>query len=415
MKIPTARFLALSLVLISAVAGASAQDPRVSAAAGNDFVISATAGGVSAAEGTVRVARSGGAVERLTGRDSLAVGDRLTTGADGRAEVMLNPGSFARIGADASFEFVTTDLDNLVLKLGSGSLILEVYAGEDFSVEVRTPGAILPITRSGVFRIDVLDGGASRVSVWKGRLVVGKEKVALKGGRAMIARGTKGGIVKFDRDEKDALDLWSETRGKEAARANAKIQRKSLAGSLVSSYRSGAWDMYRSFGVWVFDPMLSRWLFLPFGSGWRSPYGHGYGYDIWSFRLPYYVYFPNPSAGGSGTGTSGGGSGGQGETPVPPGPGGWRTGTKDGGIGRDQLPAFRQFESTQRTYGGSPVVTYNDGGFRGGSTGIWGGGGQGGSGGGASDSRPSGGGQMQSASPVPSAPLPSRIGSKDDN
>lgn len=418
--------LAMSTVAVALFAvSAFSQDARVAAAAG-DFVISASAGGISAYEGAVSVARKDGSSGSPSKSDSLKVGDVASTGADGKLELMLNPGSFVRLGPDSRFSFVTTDLDDLIVNLESGSAVFEVYAGDDFTVKVKTPGAVIPINRSGVFRVDVLADGSSRVSVWKGRLVVGKQKVTLKSGRAMVAKGSTGGILKFDTDDKDALDLWSQMRGREAARANAKLQRKALTGALVSSYQTGAWDMYRSFGVWVYDRTTMRWFFLPFGSGWRSPYGHDFGNDIWRFRLPYWVYYPNVTVtngnpgGGSGTGSTSGGSGsGTGTVAtVPPGRGGWRTENKDGGgATREQLPVFRQFENTQRTYGGSPVVGFPDNGFRGGSSSVWSGGGSsGGMGGGAIDSRPSSGGSMQTSSPVVAAPPgQSRIGSKDDN
>ena len=50
--------------------------------------------------------------------------------------------------------------------------------------------------------------------------------------------------------------------------------------------------MYNSFGLWVYDPQFGRHCFLPFGYGWSSPYGYGFGTDIWWYRLPQAVYYP---------------------------------------------------------------------------------------------------------------------------
>lgn len=427
-----AKVLVLGMMLVGAVL---AQDPRAITAAGNEFVISANAGGVSFVEGDVTVSRVNGKTGRLLRTDTLEVGDRVTTGETGKAEIMLNPGSFARIGGNTDFQFGNTSLDNLLLKLTSGSMILEVYAGDDFKIFVRTPNALMDITRSGVFRVDALADGGAKLSVWKGSTVFGVSRVNVKTGYAVSVFGAKGAMTKFDRDSKDDLDEWSKLRGKEAAKANAKLQRRTLNNSLLSAFNRGMWNMYSSFGVWVFDPIRSSWFFLPFGSGWRSPYGHWYNYDIWAFQFPYYVYTnPNVTTGG-GSGGSGGAGGGTGggtgvgsTTPPPPG-GGRRTETKGdpmergGGDWSAETPIYRRFENTQRTYGDGPVNTgYNNGGRFGGGgyrdNGTWSpsSGGSGGFGGGGADSK----GGFSSPAPVsqPSMPAPppiSRIGSKDDN
>lgn len=418
--------LALSLV------SARAQDPRAVSASANQFVISAKAGGVNLVTGEVTVARSGGASGRLLTSDILEVGDKVTTGMDGKAEIMLNPGSFARIGGNASFHFANTNLDNLLLNLESGSMILEVYAGDDFKVFVRTPNALLDITRSGVFRIDALADGGGKLSVVKGSTVFGLSRVNVKTGYAVTVLGTKGTMAKFDRNAADDLDNWSKLRGKEAAKANAKLQRKALNGSLLSAFNQGSWNMYGSLGLWVFNPGRSSWFFLPFGSGWRSPYGHWLDYDIWAFSLPYYVYLPAGSGlrggGGNGGGNGGGAGTGSGNESQPPAGGGRRTETKgdpedrDPGGWRNETPVFRRFETTQRTYGEGPANTGGrfGGGFRdngGGSpeSGPGNSGGFGGFGGGRDAKGGFGNPGPASPSAPAAAPPSSRILAKDDN
>jgi hypothetical protein len=57
-------------------------------------------------------------------------------GPDGKAEVLMNPGSYIRLGANSSFEFESTDLDDVRIKMHSGSSMLEVFGVEDFDVSV---------------------------------------------------------------------------------------------------------------------------------------------------------------------------------------------------------------------------------------------------------------------------------------
>ena len=167
----------------------SAQERGASPSVADRFVISAKAGGVSHVEGSVSVLRRSGAETSLSPRSALEAGELIETGEDGFAEVMLNPGSFVRVGPSSKFSFLSTDLDLLIVELRSGSAIFEVYADDSFSVVVKTPWSEFPINRPGVFRVDVLADSTSRISVWKGNLVVGSQKVVLKGGRAMVAKG----------------------------------------------------------------------------------------------------------------------------------------------------------------------------------------------------------------------------------
>lgn len=269
-----------------------AQDDKVVSAAGETYVISAKAGGVNYTEGKVSIIRKDGKSGLLLKSDKIEIGDKVSTGADGKTEILLNPGSFVRLGGNAEFEFQTTDLDNLKLKLSSGSAIFEVYADSEFKVTLDLPNADIELTKSGVYRVDVLADGSGKISVWKGKVLVGDEKAEVKAGKSAIVSGKTAAIAKFDRDNKDELDIWSQLRAKEAAKINARLQRDALRNSLLGAYNRGGWNMFGTFGLWVFDSFTGRWCFLPFGSGWSSPYGYGYGFNIYHCQLPPIIYTP---------------------------------------------------------------------------------------------------------------------------
>ena len=76
-------------VLVSA--GISAQERSMTPAADDRFVISAKAGGVNFVEGAVGVVRKIGTSGHLIKGETLEIGDRVSTGADGKAEILLNP------------------------------------------------------------------------------------------------------------------------------------------------------------------------------------------------------------------------------------------------------------------------------------------------------------------------------------
>jgi hypothetical protein len=320
---------------------AFAQDPRIVAAAGDKYVISAKAGGVNYVAGKAAIKRQDGTGGYLLTNDELQPGERVTTTGDAMAEILLNPGSYLRVGGETSFEFATTSLDDLKINLFSGSAVLEVIAADDFRVSVQTPRSEIELTRSGVYRIDVLADGSSRLSVYKGKAYLGpKAGTEVKAGNvAVLAKGSVS-VSKFDRDDVDALDQWSKSRAKELTKANARLKRNDLRNILVNAYGGRGWNMYSSFGLWVFDPVRRMWCFLPFGYGWGSPYGWGYDFDIWQCRLPRWIYYDwHPTGGGP---TGGGG-----------------TPTVNPNVDRRaqlRLPPFQRVERSERREGGSSIL-----------------------------------------------------------
>jgi hypothetical protein len=299
MRNSATQYIFIFLTFIAVQASVSAQDRTISAAAGDRYVISAKAGGVNFVEGEVTIARKGAKNVQLMKGDSIEIGDRVSTGADGKAEILLNPGSFLRLGGNSAFEFVTTSLDDLQLKLASGTAILEVFAAEDFKVEVSTPRTDYLLVSTGVYRIDV---DTDRVKVWKGTARV-ENAGDVRSGRTATSGANGVLVTKFDRDERDAFDLWSRDRSKQLARISAQLKRDHVRPELMRSFLGRRWNMYGSFGLWVFSPFFGGYCFLPFGYGWNSPYGYGFGHSIWWYDLPPVVYSP-PSSGPTNPGGS---------------------------------------------------------------------------------------------------------------
>lgn len=306
MKFKLWRFVAMCLCFGVFCVTMTAQNQTLAAAAGGKYVISAKAGGVNFVQGSVSIGRSDGTSGVLVKGDELEIGDVVSTGPDGKAEILLNPGSFVRLGGNSTFRFKTTSLEDLRLELDSGSAILEVFATKEFQVRVATPKAKYVLIETGVYRFDVSSDRNASLKVWKGRARLETSDDAIKSGRAVTSGSLA--IAKFDRDEKDSLDEWSKMRGKDLAKMSSTFQRASLRTSLMSSFIGRRWNMYNSFGLWVFDPIYGGSCFLPFGYGWNSPYGFGYGSYIGWYNLPSVIYYPPPptsTGGGSGTPTRG--------------------------------------------------------------------------------------------------------------
>jgi hypothetical protein len=266
--------VALSIFTAFAVSAARAQNRE-------EHFISARAGGVNFVSGDVKARRADEADwRRLTTKEDLQTGDAVSTGADGRVEVLLNPGSYFRAGEASEFEMVDASLDNLRLRLARGSAVVEAmgYDRLGLDIAVATPQAHVHIIRSGVYRFSVLPSGVTEVAVQKGRALIGEGDLAqvVKGGR--VARVGAGGVevAKLDKKERDSLDQWSRDRGKELAKLNEKLASRQMNSLLARSGFRGFFPRGSSFGVWAFNPGLSCYTFLPFYYGWSSPYGYDY-------------------------------------------------------------------------------------------------------------------------------------------
>jgi hypothetical protein len=338
----------LALAFVSVCASAQTRDNRL---------ISAKAGGVNFVSGDVK-ARLAGSREwhSVSVKDDLRSGDAGRTGADGRVEVLLNPGSYLRAGASTEFELTDVSLDNLRLNLTRGSVFVEATGYDELglNIQITTPRTRVELVRSGVYRIDVTESGETIVAVQKGRARVGEGLTAtvIKGGK--VARVGAGGVevAKFEKKQRDDLDMWSRERGRELAKVNDALASRQTNSLLASN---SFYDLFKaeypssSFGLWMWSMQRGCYTFLPFYTGWRSPYGFGYGsfftgydnYNCWGCSQrgfqpvivrnanPQNIYTPNttyiggpPASGGGGsTGTSiGGSSSGSGRVASPPPP-----------------------------------------------------------------------------------------------
>ena len=164
-------FLLVVGISVSGFVVAQSGTPRVSTS--DQYVISAKAGGVNLVEGPVNVTHVDGRSGIVMKGDNIEIGERVSTGADGRVEILLNPGSYIRLGGNSSLEFKTTSLDNLQIKFLSGSAIFEVFATDKFRVNIMTPKEKLAIFETGVYRVDLEKDGSGTIAVTEGKAVIG--------------------------------------------------------------------------------------------------------------------------------------------------------------------------------------------------------------------------------------------------
>jgi hypothetical protein len=242
----------------------------------------------------------------------------VRTGLDGRIEMLLNPGSYLRIGENSEIELTDNSLENLEIRLIRGTAIVEVTGAEDTEllIKITTPHTRMAIVRRGLYRVNVVPGDATELIVRKGRVLLGPTHTKIKGGDKVVLSDNSFSIAKLKKSDKtrDELEGWSKERAETLAQANSRIPRRALT-TLFASYRGDWW--LNSFsgrsGFWLYDAGRGFYTFFPFSYGWGSPYGTSYGSSLYGT-----IYgIPGNSSGwlpatGSGNGTGNGAGNGSG-------------------------------------------------------------------------------------------------------
>ena len=302
------------------------------------FVISAKAGGINAVTGEARVHAKGESEwQQLTITDDLNAGDRVRTAYDGRVEILLNPGSYLRVGGNSEVELANNSLENIELRLLRGTAIVEATGadGLELNINISTPHTKLAIVRHGLYRLNVVPGDATELIVRKGRVILSDaSQTKVKGGNKVIFSSTNTTVAKLTKEEKkqqEDVDVWSKERAETLAKANHRITNRMLTAAFSTAADPTRWG--GAFGLWLYSPILGCYTFIPWNYGWRSPYGGYYfnpgyiaGYPAGSGNGAYY---PTPGANGAGNGNGNNG----GSRPTTPGPsaGGYGGGNAGGG------------------------------------------------------------------------------------
>lgn len=320
----TLRSLALGLVAASLFGGAvvsRGQNWEKREQNREKFVISAKAGGVNSVLGRVTVQNKGQSqFALLSAQADLGSGDVVDTGASGRVEVLLNPGSYLRVNSGTRFELVDNSLEHLTIKLLQGTAIIEATGANDVNTEiaVQTPQSRVAIVKRGIYRLNVA-ASQSELLVLKGKAIVnGDERNPIRGGQKAILSSGSVVAVKLDKKDQDDFDSWSRARAETLARANSHLPARALNSYFSSMDSDWPLSSYSGRnGIWLYHSRSMCFTFVPFHTGWGSPYGHGYSSllywngDPWGRygynRYPVIVTNPPPNVvgGSSGSGNSG--------------------------------------------------------------------------------------------------------------
>jgi FecR protein len=225
-------------------------------------VISAHSGMVNFVEGEVRIADK---PVKLDGAifPEVKLGQTLST-QWGRAEILLTPGVFLRLGRNTSFQMVSNKLTDTQVEVLSGSALVEANEIlKDNRIAVKMGDAETVLLKNGLYHFDA-DAGQVRAFAGRAQVSDDSSSTELKGGRLLLM-GSLLTPQKFDKNKSnDELLAWSEQRDLRLGFANVSVARSIGSSSFSNSQ-------------WAWDPWMNMYTFLP-----RS----GYGYN--SFGIPWY-------------------------------------------------------------------------------------------------------------------------------
>jgi hypothetical protein len=255
------------------------------------------------------------------GNTALQAGQVLAT-ANGKAEILLTPGIFLRLGDDSTVQMVSTDLTHTEIRLQQGHANVEVdqiYPQNTILVDLKNGQTQL--LKNGLY---TFDAGNSTVRVFDGKAAVyaganlqaNVKPVDVKGGHQLVLNGEPLKAQGFNKDQAsvDPLYRWSSLRSNYLGEANLNLAQE-YAG--YSGFYPG-W-------YWAGGPYGYTWLpgdglfWSPFGYGFYSPfyirgggfiYG-GYGRGFSGYRGGYAAGgYRGAALGAEGGGFHGGGGGG---------------------------------------------------------------------------------------------------------
>jgi hypothetical protein len=272
------------------------------------YVISAHAGVVQYVEG--RAFLNDQAVDPKFGQFPDIKENQEFRTEEGRAEVLLTPGVFLRMGENSSIKMLSTRLTDARVEVLSGSAMIECSdVPKDNSIQVVYKANSIRLEKQGLYRIDT---EPARLRVYEGEAVVtdGSGQLTVKGGKQTNLAGVML-AESFDRKDTDSLYNWSDRRAAYVAKANV------VSASTVSNGGSSGYGGYSGYGLgglalgglgygglgyggfgygydpaflggWMFNPMFGMYTYMPYSGFGYSPFGYTYFSPYTVGYAPYY-------------------------------------------------------------------------------------------------------------------------------
>jgi hypothetical protein len=222
--------------------------------------------------------------ETSAGSAKLAAGQSLST-ENGRAEILLTPGIFLRVGDHSSLQMVSPGLADTLMTLQKGRAMVEVAnIRPENNVRIGENGSSTQLLKPGLYDFDA---DRSQIRVFDGKVVVrtGDQRVEVKSGHQLNLNAA-GKLKPQTFDKKAYVDnfyRWASLRSSYLAEANVDAAR-TYAGA-------GGWSPSLWYGDgWYWDPSFDAYTFIPGDGIFYDPFGWGFFSPWFAFEAPYFGY-----------------------------------------------------------------------------------------------------------------------------
>ncbi len=234
------------------------------------------------------------------GSAEMRTGQVISTG-QGKAEVLLTPGVFLRLGDQSAVRMDSPALTDTRVAVMQGKAMIEVdQLYKQNNIQVLNGGATTMLLKPGLYAFTAQPG---KVQVYDGeaRVVAGDHNKTLKKGHEVMLANNSFQKASFDRNSTDPLYAWSSLRSEYMSEASAASARTYI---VDGGWYGDGWYWNPWFGAYAFLPG-DGFLYGPFGWGFFSPayafyapgYGYGYGYGFHGGRVIGGVHRPALRAG----------------------------------------------------------------------------------------------------------------------
>jgi hypothetical protein len=222
-------------------------------------------GAVNYIEGNVTV--NGQAVTNSSVGSALVNPGEVLQTTQGKAEMLLTPGVFARLDDNSALRMVSSSLVNTEVELQRGRAMVEVdMVSKENRLLVLVNGFTTQLEKNGIYQFDANNPS---VAVYDGKAVVqanDKTVELSKGQELALNANAKLKAHKFDRNANSELYAWSKLRSQYMAQANAS------SAQVIYAYNPWWW-----YGTgWYWNPWFSSWAFVPGGGYFYGPFGYGF-------------------------------------------------------------------------------------------------------------------------------------------
>jgi FecR protein len=220
-------------------------------------------------------------------------GQSLTTD-HGKAEILLTPGVYFRLGDNSSATMVSNSITNTQVALNQGEAMLEVdEIYPQNNIVISQDGARTRVLKTGLYDFDNANH-TIRVFDGKADIFNGDHKIVVKGGHE-LALNTTGKLKAQDFNKKrvannDDLYRWSSLRSEYLSEANISTAQLYYGnGWLGPGWGPGWWGPGWWGAGWYWNPWFAGFTFMPWNGYLYSPFGWGFYSPYWAYRAPVVV------------------------------------------------------------------------------------------------------------------------------